>query len=180
MGDSEPNYAAVTPPEDKAKNEYTYIERRAELYRLLKKYGHPRNIEMNQRELAKRYGVDQSQISKDFDRLRNYIKARSGTRAVAETGMLGEKVVEQIVNHARELETTADDLESAGDFRGAAKMRERAADLWSKAQDNQMQFNDFLFDTGQLDQEPDQIEIDVDPSEAYMAALRQMHDNEGR
>ena len=173
-----PEYAAITPPDDKPKTEYNWRERRAELFRLLKQYGHPRNIEMNQSELGDRYGVDQSQISKDFKKLREYFKSRSGSRTVAETSMLGEKVIEQIVKQARELEDTADDLEAAGDFRAAAKMRERAATLWSKAQDNQMQFNEFLFDTGQLEEEPDKVEIDMDPSEAYMAALKQMDQNE--
>jgi hypothetical protein len=177
-----PDYASISPPDDKPETEYDYIERRAELYRLLKKYGHPRNIEMNQSGLAERYGCDQSSISRDFQKLRSYFKSRAGSRAVAETGMLGEKVVEQIITQARDLEDTADDLEAAGDFRAAAKMRERAANLWSKAQDNQMQFNEFLFDTGHLDEEPDQLEVDVDPSDAYMQALKQKHqsDDEGR
>lgn len=178
----QPDYATISPPEDKPETEYSWRERRAELYRLLKQYGHPRNIEMNQSELGDRYGCDQSRISKDFQKLREYFKKRSGSRAVAETGMLGEKVVEQIIEQARELEDTADDLEAAGDFRSAAKMRERAAKLWSEAQDNQMQFNNFLFDTGQLDEEPDQLEIDMDASDAYMQALKQKHqsDDEGR
>lgn len=172
--DSEqPDYASIQPDDSKDKDEYSWRERRAELYRLLKKHGHPRNIEMSQTQLADQYGVDQSMISKDFDRLRKYFNQRSGKRAVGETGLLGEKVIEQIVEQARELEETADDLESAGDFRSAAKMRERAAKLWSQAQDNQMQFNEFLFNIGKLDEEPDKMEIDVDPGEAYMQALKQ-------
>jgi len=176
--DDHPNYAAISPPDAKPETEYNWRERRAELYRLLKEYGHPRNLEMNQSELGRRYGVDQSQISKDFDKLRDYFKARSGDRAVAETGMLGEKVVEEIINQARDMQETADDLEAAGDFRAAAKMRERAANLWSKAQDNQMQFNEFLFDTGHLDEEPDKLEVDMDPSEAYMQSLKQSERSE--
>jgi hypothetical protein len=169
-----PDYAAINPPDDKPESEYNWRERRAELYRLLKQRGHPRNLEVSQYELGRRYGVDQSQISKDFKQLRDYYRARSGDRTVAETKMLGETVIERIVEQARELESTAEDLEAAGDFRAAAKMRERAAGLWSDAQDKQMQFNDFLFDTGELEQEPDKIDVDVSPQEAYMEALRQV------
>lgn len=172
-GSDGPEYATISPAEEKDREDYTYIERRAELYRMLKKYGHPRNIEMKQTELAKRYNVDQAQISRDFKRLREYFRARAGDRTIGETEMLGEKVVEEIIDQAQDMKDTAEDLEAAGDFRAAAKMRERAADLWSKAQDNQMQLNEFLFDTGQLEEEPDKVEMDVDPSEAYMQALKQ-------
>jgi hypothetical protein len=169
----QPEYAAISPPSDKPRANYSYVERRAELYRYLKRYGHPRNMEVNQTELASRYDVDQSTISHDFQRLQEYYRERAGDKTVAQTTMLGEKVIEEHTKTARELGEKAEKLEAAGDIRAAGKMREKAADMWAQAQDKRLEFNEFLFDVGELDEEPDRVEIDMDPDEAYMQALKQ-------
>lgn len=74
---NQPDYSAVTVP-TKAPTDYSYVERRAELLQLVEQSGHPKAI--NQSELAERYGVSQSQISKDLDRLDEFIKARISNR----------------------------------------------------------------------------------------------------
>lgn len=74
---SEPDYAAVSVPA-KSRTTYTYVERRAEILQLIEEAGHPRAL--NQRELADRYDVSQQQISKDLDRLDEYIRARIASR----------------------------------------------------------------------------------------------------
>ena len=80
---NEPDYSAVSVP-TKAPTEYSYVERRAELLQLVEQAGHPRAL--NQAELADRYGVSQQQISKDFDRLDEYIRARLGRRRDLQIG----------------------------------------------------------------------------------------------
>ncbi len=80
---NEPDYSAVSVP-TKAPTEYTYVERRAELLQLVEQAGHPRAL--NQAELADRYGVSQQQISKDFDRLDEYIRAHLGRRRDLQIG----------------------------------------------------------------------------------------------
>jgi len=74
---NQPDYSAVELP-SKDRTEYTYVERRAELLQLVEEAGHPR--ELNQTQLADRYGVTQQQISKDFDRLAAHVRARFDDR----------------------------------------------------------------------------------------------------
>lgn len=76
-GSTQPDYQAVAVP-TKPPTEYSYTERRAELLQLVEQAGHPKAV--NQTELADRYGVSQQQISKDLDRLDEYIRARISKR----------------------------------------------------------------------------------------------------
>jgi hypothetical protein len=78
-----PDYAAITPAA-KPPTEYTYAERRAELLQQIEDLGHPSAV--NQTELAERYGVSQQQISKDLDRLDEYVRDRLGRRRDLEIG----------------------------------------------------------------------------------------------
>ena len=78
-----PDYAAITPSA-KPPTEYTYAERRAELLQQIEDLGHPSAV--NQTELAERYGVSQQQISKDLDRLDEYVRDRLGRRRDLEIG----------------------------------------------------------------------------------------------
>jgi hypothetical protein len=74
---SQPDYSAVELPSTD-RSEYSYVQRRAELLQLVKEAGHP--AELNQTELASRYGVSQQQISKDLDRLAAHIRAQFDDR----------------------------------------------------------------------------------------------------
>ena len=66
-----PDYIAVTPG-DKPPTEYTYVERRAELLQQVRDLGHPSAL--NQSEMADRYDVSRQQISKDMDRIAEYVR----------------------------------------------------------------------------------------------------------
>jgi len=68
-GSSSVDYEAVDLPdtESKPRTEWHYTERRAEILQLIHEAGHPQDV--NQTELAERYGVSQQQISKDFKRI---------------------------------------------------------------------------------------------------------------
>ena len=78
-----PDYAAITPS-GKPPTDYSYAERRAELLQQIEDVGHP--AVLNQTELADRYGVSQQQISKDLDRLDEYVRGRLGRRRDLEVG----------------------------------------------------------------------------------------------
>jgi hypothetical protein len=73
-GSSSVDYAAVDLPDSdtKQRSEWHYTQRRAELLQLIREAGHPG--ELNQTELAERYGVSQQQISKDFKRIGESIR----------------------------------------------------------------------------------------------------------
>jgi DNA-binding MarR family transcriptional regulator len=66
-----PDYRAVEITSE-TRSEYSYVERRAELLQLVREAGHPRAL--NQTQLAERYDVSQQQISKDLDRLAEYVR----------------------------------------------------------------------------------------------------------
>ena len=74
---NQPNYDALDVP-TKPPTEYSYVERRSELLQQIRDLGHPSLI--NQTQEAERYGVSQQQISKDLDRLAEYIDASLGDR----------------------------------------------------------------------------------------------------
>ena len=160
--DDGPEYAELSPPDDTPPDEYSYVERRAELYRLIEEAGHPHNLERSQRELGERYGVSQKQISKDIQRLREYEAANNSQRAKSVTSWLSEKTIMQTLEAAQ-------NLEDAGKLEEAAK-------LYREAMDAQMEYNDFMFKLGQLDEAPTSVEIEGDASEAYMEMLQQAAD----
>jgi hypothetical protein len=162
--EKEPDYASTNVDNDKSPKDYTYVERRAEIYRMIQDAGHPRNLERNQEELGKRYGVSQRQISDDIERLRAYEKERSGSRAVTSTRWLGSKIVNELLQDAQQ------DTISINDKRR----------LLRDAFRTQMEYNDFLFSIGELDEEPDKMQIEGDASEAYMEMLKQMSEDDER
>jgi hypothetical protein len=102
----QPDYSAVELP-SKDRTEYTYVERRAELLQLVEEAGHPR--ELNQTQLADRYGVSQQQISKDFDRLATHVRARFDDRE--RRGFMVDSVVNRAIRGLLE----------EGEYRKAAK-----------------------------------------------------------
>jgi hypothetical protein len=73
-GSNSVDYAAVDLPDtaSESRTEWHYTQRRAELLQLIREAGHPG--ELNQSELAERYGVSQQQISKDFKRIGECIR----------------------------------------------------------------------------------------------------------
>jgi hypothetical protein len=74
---NQPDYTAVDIP-PKPPTEYDHVERRAELLQQVHDLGHPSMI--HQGEAAERYGVSQQQISKDLDRIAEYVEENLGAR----------------------------------------------------------------------------------------------------
>lgn len=188
LEDGTPHFAEIKPPSEKPPHEYSVIERRARLYRMIEEAGHPRNLRQNQSELGERFGVSQTMISKDMGKLREYQRARSGKRAVSTTRWLGEKAVIEMVDSARvmmsrakQLEQRARELEEEGRrdsademYEDAAKFRRRGTSLYEDAHDTQMEYNEFLFQLGSLEEAPDRVEFSGDAGDAYMQMLREV------
>ena len=156
-----PDYARLSgdAPYDKDPEEYSYVERRSEIYGMIEDAGHPKNLERNQTELANRYGVAQSQISKDMAKLREYEAHHNGTRTRAVTSWLAEKTVTKHIQAAK-------NLENADRF-------EDAADRFERAMAAQLEYADYLFESGDLERAPDELHVSGDAGEAYMAMLRE-------
>lgn len=146
------NYAELSgqAPFDKPTTEYSTIERRSEIYGMIEDAGHPRNLERNQEQLGDRYGVSQQQISKDIDKIREFEATHNAVRAQAVTSWLAEKAVQQKIED--------------GNFEDAF--------------DIQLEYVDYLFETGDIEAAPDELEISGDAGEAYMQMLEQAHERE--
>jgi hypothetical protein len=103
------NYRGVTIPEDTPPSEYSYVERRAEILSLIEEAGHPGAL--NQTQLAGRYDTSQSNISKDFDRLREYIRDTLGHQRHAISAALYRKAIKQYTDNG-EYDKAIEALES--------------------------------------------------------------------
>ena len=161
-----PDYQALAgqAPFDKPETEYSEVERRAELFKFIQQKGHPKNMEQSQATLGKRYDVSQQMISKDMQTLKEYVAAHDTQRAKSVVGWLTEKTVGKHVE-------AAERMEEAGRLDEAAERFEQALDV-------QMEFVDYLMDTGDMDSASEEIEVSGDPSAAYMEMLKNMSSDE--
>lgn len=130
-----PDYSGVTPPEEKEPVEYDHHERRGEIFDLIASRGDPSAVKQSQ--LAERYEVAESTISRDMDRIRESTSQHLGTSAKLTTRTLGQKVIRELL--------------AADDWRAT-----KAA--WDVHTDRL----EVLFDLGELAREPDRAEVDVD------------------
>ena len=128
------DYDAYQVPEDKPPGEYNHHERRAEILQLMREAGHP--TQLNQTRLGERYDVDQSRISRDFKRLREYIRDHLGTHRHTITDSVYRKTVKEYMDRG-EYDKAIDALES---------------------------WNEWLREEGVRETEPDQQQVDMNVS----------------
>ena len=129
MGKNDPDYYQVDVPQQKDPEDYHYTERRAEILQLILDRGTPHGI--NQNRLAERYDVSASQISQDMDRLRTHVDQHLGRQAKMTTRAAYQQTVKN--------------LQDEGE--------------WKEAWQVIMDWNHWLQDIGQQEQEPDKHEI---------------------
>jgi len=124
------NRRATNIPDTKPADEYTYVERRAEILQLIQEAGHPRAI--SQTRLADRYGVTQGQISQDIDRLQKFIT---------------ESIDHQTVDGITEIvyQKSIKELMANDEYNKAI----RAVESW----------NNWLMDRGKVEKEPDKHDM---------------------
>lgn len=122
------NYNNIDIPEDKDPKDYTYLERRAELLKLILNAGHPRAI--NQTQICKRYGVSRSQISHDIKALGEHL----GKQSKEDIELITEAIYQKGIR----------ELQKKGKHYKAIK----AVNLW----------NEWLFNTGKIEKEPNKVE----------------------
>lgn len=146
MAEGTPNYLATEPPADKAPAEYTHHERRAEIADLVVAAGSPYAVKQSQ--LADRYDVHPSTVCRDMKRLRE----AAADDLAADAPFLSRVVFEK----------TLRELQDAGDWRAAREAFKTV-----------MEWNEWLGDLGIQDRAPSkhEVAVDLDPSEAYIAAL---------
>jgi hypothetical protein len=99
-----PNYRALNPPDDKPRDEYTYTERRSELYDLIEQAGHYRNLERSTRDLGNRYGVSHETIRNDIQAIHEWKAEHLGDNASAELQTLKTKAVQDALDRGDSVE----------------------------------------------------------------------------
>ena len=134
MTDNLPDYMELEPPAGVDPQDYSAHERRAAILREIIDAGSPGKI--RQCDLADRYEVHPSTISRDMDRLRESIDDVLGRDAKLTSKAVFERVL--------------GDLLEEEDWRAKA----RAFELT-------MRWNEFLADIGEQHREPTQSELDV-------------------
>lgn len=137
MSDAQTNYRAADVPDDIPASEYSYVQRRAEILELVEEAGHPDAL--TKTRLAERYGVSPAQITKDFKRLRDYIRETLGHQRHAISESLYRKALKEYTDRG-EYDKAIDALES---------------------------WNEWLREEGARDTEPEEQNVNVDASDAY-------------
>jgi len=127
----EPDYTEVPLPNDKPRDEYSYVERRAAILNFIEKRGHPWGL--NKSQLGREFGVSDAQIHKDLDRLKDWYSNRIGEDAKFSTELAYKRIIKEHMDN--------------GDLAKARK----ALDSW----------NGWLQDTGKQQKEPDKHELDT-------------------
>lgn len=151
MTENQPDYSRIKPPDGKSPEEYTTHERRGDILQAIVESGEPSAV--NQRELAEKYEVHESTVSRDMDRLRESITEHLGTDAKFTTRTLYQHVVQELL---------AED-----DWRAT-----KAA--WDVVQE----WNDFLVSIGEQHREPQRSKLDVD-MRSREVAYEVVRDGEG-
>lgn len=134
-----PNYNSYPVPDGKDPKDYDWRERRAEILEAVKKRGTPHGLKRV--SLAKRYDVDPSTITRDFDALSDYLEEHIGQETKLTTRAMFEKTVHEL----------------------------QEEDKWKEAWEVVMDWNEYLFEIGAQEREPERHEHEV--SRSYIEEL---------
>jgi len=125
------DYREIQPPEHKHPKEYTYNERRSEIFRLWKESNDP-YAEISQTQLSKRYDMAVSTIHDDIQIVKQFISENLGEEEEIKTDVGFDRSIKK--------------LEQNGQYYKAAKVRKMK---W-----------EWLHNTGIKEKEPDKHEVD--------------------
>ena len=129
--DNQPDFKNVKINSEDPKD-YSWQERRAEIYQIIKKKGYP---DLNRTNLSKRYGVSIKQISDDISILKKYVAENNDLEEFVSAGKLNwKKGMEEYVKK--------------GDYLKADK-------LWNS-------WKEFLYEEGIREKAPDRQEIKLE------------------
>ena len=140
------DYGAVEIPDDEPPEEYHWTGRRAEIYQLIKKAGHPDSISPTR--LADRYNVSKSQISQDKSRLQEFmVEQIDETQVDAITSTVFQTAIQELMDN----------------------------DEYRKAVKTVADWNEWLGDRGHVEREPDRLEANLSIEDQFMSNLKDYH-----
>lgn len=151
MSDYSPrsSYASVEIPDDKDRTDYTWEERRADIYRRIRENGFG-NID-SRADMGDDYGVAPNQIQEDIERLRKYI---------VEVDFKQANVKSAISNAMQKALKLAEESDDADDIRKVAK-----------------DYMKIMQSVGAVEEEPDKLEVegDLDVSGSLRESFSKYH-----
>lgn len=156
-----PDYRRLSPPPEKDPTEYTYVERRAELYDMIERQGGYRNLNQSQRALGERYGVVHRTINKDIQRILEWKKEHLGEHAESELSIVQGRGVQ-------------DYLEAAKEHREHGRYEE-AGECMAKAYELASDHFDDLQEAGLKDKAPDKTEITGSGGGPFEVVIQREH-----
>jgi len=92
------NYREINPPTDTPREEYTPAERRAEIFDMIERAGHYRNLQRSYAEIGDRYGVSHEMIRKDINRILEWKRENLSPHAKVELETLKTKAVQEYID----------------------------------------------------------------------------------
>jgi len=92
------NYREINPPDDRDPEDYTPAERRAQIFDLIERAGHYRNLQQSYRELGRRFGVSHETIRKDINRVLEWKRENLSPHAEAELETLKTRAVQDLLD----------------------------------------------------------------------------------
>lgn len=96
------NYEQIETPDNSNYEDWSYAQRRAYLLQKIKNAGHPRLI--NQREIAKQFGVDPSQINYDINAIADSVNEYLGKDAVFKLDTIYDNKIEELIEKGKDSE----------------------------------------------------------------------------
>lgn len=167
---NDPNYRDLNPPptpsevramygaddprleealdDSKRREDWTWAERRAELYDMIERAGDWRNLSSSLRELGDRYDVSHTTIRNDIDAILEWEADHLGSDVEVELSMLQRSAVQDYLREARQ-------KRKAGDYKKAAELKARAYKVASSHLSD-------LQSTGELDHAARKQEVALD------------------
>ena len=129
------DYRTVEVPNETPSEGLSYAQRRAEILQIMQRVGHPRRV--RQADLADRFGVNQSTISRDLDTLAEYIDTTLGDRRTFVSDLVFNRAVEGLLEEEewrKAAQTVKDWNEWIDNHRELKEMDERLAAIEERQQ----------------------------------------------
>jgi len=151
-------------PSDKPREDYTYNERRATIYKLLMQRGDPAQLP-SYRSLADRFGVKSTEtIHKDVNKyVKPFIRENLSTDVKVRMKTLLDKSIEEYIRPKRNSEGEIVEEPEPEDYEKAFKLMK--------------EFGDWLFDEGSIEKAPEKKQVEMEGSMSVDSVMSEIEKN---
>lgn len=156
---NEPNYREFVPDPDKPRTEYTWRDRRSELYDRIEKVGTWRNLPKSLRALGREYDVAHTTIRNDIDSLLEWEGSHLSDDTEANLSLLEKSASKDLTDAARYKRQQAANTDNPEE---RAKYLKQSAELKQKAYRLARNQLDAHLATGEIERPADKVDLDAD------------------